>query len=49
MSLLIVKTIIVFTSGILIAKNKTTKLVADISLLKSYGFKTKTNEKYINF
>ena len=34
---------------ILIAKNKTTKLVADISLLKSYGFKTKINEKYINF
>jgi nucleoside-diphosphate-sugar epimerase len=26
-----------------------TKLVADISLLKSYGFKTKKNEKYINF
>ena len=34
---------------ILKAKNKTTKLVADISLLKSYGFKIKTNEKYINF
>ena len=34
---------------ILIAKNKKTKLVADISLLKSYGFKIKTNEKYINF
>ena len=30
-------------------KNKKTKLVADISLLKSYGFKTKINEKYINF
>tara|TARA_A100001035_G_C27755564_1_gene488654 strand:- start:634 stop:1422 length:789 start_codon:yes stop_codon:yes gene_type:complete len=30
-------------------KNKKTKLVADISLLKSYGFKTKMNEKYINF
>ena len=31
---------------ILIVKNKKTKLVADISLLKSYGFKTKiTNFK----
>ena len=34
---------------ILKVKNKKTKLVADISLLKSYGFKTKINEKYINF
>ena len=34
---------------ILKIKNKKTKLVADISLLKSYGFKTKVNEKYINF
>ena len=34
---------------ILIVKKKITKLVADISLLKSYGFKTKINEKYINF
>ena len=30
-------------------KNSKTRLVADISLLKSYGFKTKVNEKYINF
>ena len=30
----------------LVTKSKKTKLVADISLLKSYGFKTKTNEKY---
>ncbi len=30
-------------------KNNKTKLVADISLLKSFGFKTKINEKYINF
>ena len=34
---------------ILKVRNKQTKLVADISLLKSYGFKTKANEKYINF
>ena len=34
---------------ILKVKNKKTKLVADISLLKSYGFKAKINEKYINF
>ena len=34
---------------ILLVKSKKTKLVADISLLKSYGFKTKINEKYINF
>ena len=34
---------------IVVTKSKKTKLVADISLLKSYGFKTKINEKYINF
>ena len=34
---------------ILVTKSKKTKLVADISLLKSYGFKPKINEKYINF
>ena len=34
---------------ILITTHKKTKLVADISLLKSYGFKTNINEKYINF
>ena len=34
---------------ILKVKNKKTKLVADISLLKSYGFKPNINEKYINF
>jgi len=34
---------------ILKVKNKKTMLVADISLLKSYGFKSKVNEKYINF
>ena len=30
-------------------KNKKTKLVADISLLKSKGYKTQDNEKYLNF
>ena len=34
---------------ILQLKNKKTKLVADISLLKSYGFKIAANEKYTNF
>ena len=34
---------------IVVTKSKKTKLVADISLLKSYGFRTKKNEKYINF
>ena len=34
---------------ILQIKNKKTKLVADISLLKSYGFKIAANEKYTNF
>ena len=34
---------------ILIVKSEKTKLVADNSLLKSYGFKIKINEKYTNF
>ena len=34
---------------ILITKSKKTKLVADLSLLKSYGLKAKKNGKYINF
>lgn len=33
----------------LIIENKKTKLVADISLLKSKGYKSKNNEKYLNF
>ena len=34
---------------ILLIKSNKTKLVADISLLKSYGFKKIINEKHINF
>lgn len=30
-------------------KNKSDKIVADISLLKNLGYKSKNNEKYINF